>query len=309
MSSSPPSSVSNPPATLGGRDQRLSRTDQSHPDAPQADIVDIVPTTRWWQCSVCLPMGFLGALLGLLIAFSLFTVGWKHVPSFSWPSWEEHKEPESQPPKSEDPPKLAKGQVVESETVTVIDDSTLTPVADTVWKKSPLVQHPVMDFEVWVTSSDLAFDYGRVDRLRLANQSMSLDTHVTTPIFMSHMQSCQAMVVVGAASQEGDEAVEMQRARDRAEFAQFAMWNSGQVRCPLYTLSVGKALAQNHVNPSQTAYQRRLVVLNIVRVSDNGVLRSDAAMASALRKALRKIEGLPVNLLTQYAAFEVERKH
>lgn len=189
-------------------------------------------------------------------------------------------------------------------------DASLSPV-DVTWSASPELSAAGLRFRVFVTSSDLAFDFGHVDRLTLGGRPADLEKAILTPVFLSSMRSCRTLVVVGAASQEGEDAAELQRARQRADHVQYAMFSSGLVRCPLYTLTVGRArpsVARAAADPSATAFQRRLIVLAVLEAPAQ-TLREPRQLRDALHRVVSRLQGLPVDLVRDYASFELESKH
>lgn len=181
---------------------------------------------------------------------------------------------------------------------------------DHAWEVTSPVQDEDLWFQVYVTSSDLAFDFSQVDRLSLAGRPAALSDALLTPVFQQSMATCKAMVVLGTASQEGATQTELRRALQRAEHVQYHLWSSGRLDCPLYTLNLGRARATQaaSADPEATAHQRRLVVVTVLDAADDTLARPDRLRA-ALHRALGRLDGLPVDPVRDYASFDLTRKH
>ena len=219
----------------------------------------------------------------------------------------EREAPPPQPPEKEE--KIIEDEFQIRPPVRTPPEARLKHV-DAVWTATEPVRTTDLEFRVFVTSSDLAFDFAEVDRLNLAGKPMSLLDTLLTPVFTQSMAACKAMVVLGTASQEGDERTEAQRARDRSEHVQYQIWSSGLLECPLYTLNLGKARpsVQDAQDPARTAHQRRLVVVTVLDASPQ-TLDADHRLRAALHRALGQLKGLPVDLTRDYSSFDLVRKH
>jgi hypothetical protein len=142
--------------------------------------------------------------------------------------------------------------------------------------------------------------------LRLAGQLVGV-SELVSPVVLSSMSACKTLVVLGTASQEGNSDIEAQRARQRSDWVQYRLWRSGQVRCPLYTLNLGKAWPKA-AHYATTEHQRRLVVLTVLDAPTDA-LATDDSLRHALRAALWGIQGLAVNPVADYPLFELSRRH
>ncbi len=217
---------------------------------------------------------------------------------------------------SDTPPESSPGSKLHEQThrPPVSEPQPLQPTrltrVDHAWEVTSPVQDEDLLFQVYVTSSDLAFDFSQVDRLSLAGRPAALSDALLTPVFMQSMATCKAMVVLGTASQEGSSQTESRRAHQRAEHVQYHLWSSGRLDCPLYTLNLGRSRATQAASsdPEATAHQRRLIVVTVLDAADDTLARPDRLRA-ALHRALGRLDGLPVDPVRDYASFDLTRKH
>lgn len=180
---------------------------------------------------------------------------------------------------------------------------------DNTWSASAPMTVAGVRFQLFITSSDVSFNFSEIDRLQVAGKTLDLGEHLLTPIFVKSFERCKAMVVLGTASQEGNPVLEARRARDRSEYVQYQIWSTGRLTCPMYTLNLGKARESVHVtDSSQTAHQRRLIVATILD-ADPQTLGSEHLLRAALHSALGRVKGLPVDPIRDYSSFTLERKH
>ena len=186
----------------------------------------------------------------------------------------------------------------------------LTPI-DALWQSSQVLQVGDLRLRVLISSSDLSFELGEVQRLRLGSTDMPA-SELISPVMLRSLADCKALVVLGTASQEGQAHTEALRAQRRSDWVQYQLWRSGQVGCPLYTLNLGKAWpragAPHRPGGMHTEHQRRLIVLTLLE-APAPVLADEVQMRQSLRQALGQLQGLPVNVVQDYPLFDLARRH
>jgi hypothetical protein len=207
-------------------------------------------------------------------------------------------------PRQSEAPK-APERIIEDHSTPLDRTALLTPL-DAIWQTSQVLQVGKVRLRVFITSSDMSFELGAINQLRLAGQPVGV-SELVSPVLLSSMSACKALVVMGAASQEGGSDIEAQRARQRSDWVQYQLWRSGQVRCPLYTLNLGKAWPKATPRAT-TEHQRRLMVLTVLDAPTEALSTGDN-LSRALRTALWGIQGLPVNPVADYPLFELSRRH
>lgn len=185
---------------------------------------------------------------------------------------------------------------------------TFTPV-DPLWSASQPIVTADLTLQLYITSKDMAFDFAAIDKLNVAGQTVDLAAEVITPVFINSFANCKALVVIGTSSQEGAPAEEDQRALDRSNYAQYQIWSTGKVACPVFTLNLGQARKTvETTNNEKTAHQRRLIVATVLNAAPNTVGTAHLFRA-ALRRALGQVKGLPVDVLRDFSRFDLTQQH
>lgn len=155
-------------------------------------------------------------------------------------------------------------------------------------------------FEINVLSREFNWKYESSTVVELNGKPEDMIKHFSSPGLQYRFGRSLAIIVVGAASEEGRREYEEDRARDRAK--QLAVWIVETLQAPstVYKLNLGhyKPSCRPSVSPENTASQRSIVVVGILK-QDEGV-----NLEEALRSAWVTKPGLPFKL-ENYSKFEL----
>jgi len=140
------------------------------------------------------------------------------------------------------------------------------------------------------------------DYVEFHNRNIDIQDHLSTTGMQFRFKSVEDIICVGAASYEGTEEEENNRAKQRSE--QLLVWvkESVPTMANLYTLNLGQYNTCHNCNsPLDSAYQRRIILIGVTK-KDEGV-----NLEEALKSALDTHKGLPVQY-NWYSNFELENK-
>lgn len=170
------------------------------------------------------------------------------------------------------------------------------------------------EFKVMTLSKDYAWKFRGDSEVEYHNAPSDIRPHLRSLGMQANLGSAQALIAVGAASQEGtDQAAEESRAQRRAEQLQLWLKENIPGTQSLYTLSLGQFVenANRLASTKDTAPQRIVVVVGVF--DPKGELEGNAKLGAGLRAALEmalpaelaKDEAFPFNL-EEYSTFQLE---
>jgi eukaryotic-like serine/threonine-protein kinase len=155
-------------------------------------------------------------------------------------------------------------------------------------------------FKIYVFSRDFAWVYQSDRDVEYQGTPEDIGPHLRSLGLQENFRDAKALIAVGAASQEGTEAIEKSRAQRRAERLQRWIKENVPGTQRLYTLSMGRFVgpAIKSATTAQTAPQRSIVIVAVVAEEENVII------AEALKSALIEEEAFPFKI-EEYSAFDL----
>jgi hypothetical protein len=155
-------------------------------------------------------------------------------------------------------------------------------------------------FKIFVFSRDFAWVYQSDREVEYQGTPEDIGPHLRSLGLQQNFRNAKALIAVGAASQEGTESVEKDRAQRRAERLQRWIKENVAGTQRLYTLSMGRFVGPTikSATAAQTAPQRSIVIVAIVAEEENVIV------VEALKSALAEEQAFPFEL-DRYSAFDL----
>lgn len=157
------------------------------------------------------------------------------------------------------------------------------------WRiKSPDNKGGSAEFEIYICSQEFTWRYRSWQVTELNGQEEDLRLHLHTPGLKQRLGEAKGIVVIGASSEEGSPAEELDRAEKRAN--RLVSWVREVVerKTEVYSLNLGKyepGSSLTGTSPDLTKKQRGIVIVAIVR-TEPGVKLQEALYAALLSKNL-----------------------
>lgn len=175
-------------------------------------------------------------------------------------------------------------------------------IIDTVWEVERLPGHDSTGntaiFDVIALSKEYNWIYERSDSVELNGISKDIVPHLLSGGLQQRFRESQGVIAVGAASEEGPEFRETDRAAERAR--QLTVWLREAVKspAPIYSLNLGQFTGATLGDPEVTRLQRRVVILSIIRHDP------EVDISEALWNALSRSSSFPMKL-DEYTRFDL----